>query len=283
MFKRNFIVSDRLFACIFRFVFVTLCLNLSLMKNLFIICFALVIAANITSCKKTLTNSPVSVDSLKVGLIAYYPFNNNGVDSSGNGNNATVFNVSPSTDRFGKANYAYSFNGTTSYAAVADNAALRLSNTDFTVSTWVNMTAFNSTSGSFIFAKRTSGLNDGWGFSITGYQSGTPIVGGVFFGPGGGNPYAVGTKSLVTGKWNMVTVVYNLAKQQVSIYENGVLDNVTNNIATPNAAINANLYIGTDNPINATSYFMNGAFNDMRIYNRALSSSLVQQLYLSVH
>ena len=45
------------------------------------------------------------------GLVAYYPFSGNANDSSGNGNNGTVNGANLSTDRFGKANSAYSFNG----------------------------------------------------------------------------------------------------------------------------------------------------------------------------
>jgi len=254
------------------------------MKNFLIIGFALFVAAGFTSCNKGVDGQPIPIDSLKVGLIAYYPMNNTGADSSGHGNDITFYrNITSTTNRFLQANSAFNFDGVTSYAAVNDNAALRLNNTDFTLNTWVNLTSFNQGNGSFVFAKRTSGINNGWGFSITGYQSGLGIVGAAYFGPGGGNAYAVGTKSITTGKWNMVTVVYNSTKQQISIYVNGVFDNVTSNIPTPSASITSNLFIGTDNPSNFTSYFMNGAFDDMRIYSRALTLSEVQKLYVSLH
>lgn len=45
-------------------------------------------------------------------LVASYPFNGNANDASGNGNNATVNGATLTTDRFGNANSAYSFNGT---------------------------------------------------------------------------------------------------------------------------------------------------------------------------
>lgn len=44
-------------------------------------------------------------------LVAYYPFNGNANDESGNGNNGTVFGATLTTDRFGNPNSAYSFNG----------------------------------------------------------------------------------------------------------------------------------------------------------------------------
>jgi len=48
---------------------------------------------------------------LKDGLVAYYPFNGNANDESGNGNNGTVYGATLTTDRFGNTNKAYSFDG----------------------------------------------------------------------------------------------------------------------------------------------------------------------------
>ena len=49
------------------------------------------------------------------GLVAYYPFNGNANDASGNGNNGIVNGATLASDRFGRANQAYSFNGTNNY------------------------------------------------------------------------------------------------------------------------------------------------------------------------
>src|SRR5690242_1035028 len=52
------------------------------------------------------TKTQPAVDSLKIGLIAHYAFNDNStsnaIDSSGNGNTATAFNITLTTDRLGK-------------------------------------------------------------------------------------------------------------------------------------------------------------------------------------
>ncbi|MFT3907934.1 MAG: hypothetical protein QM737_00795 [Ferruginibacter sp.] len=62
---------------------------------------------------------------LNLGLRAYYPFNGNTNDASGNGLNATQFNgVQLTTDRFGNTNSAYYFDGIDDYMKVADNGAL---------------------------------------------------------------------------------------------------------------------------------------------------------------
>jgi hypothetical protein len=242
----------------------------------FVVCVGFASIVSTSSCTK---NTVAQTDSLKVGLIAWYPLNNSGADSSGNGNNVMLYNITTSPNRLGVANAAYYFDGTTSYLMAQDNAALRLANTDFTLNAWVNLTSFNQSNGSFVFSKRIAGVNNGWGFSITGVNSGLGIKGAVYFGPGGGNQYALGTKSITLNQWSMLTVEYNAAKQQISIYENGLLDNTTNNISSPSATINAPLYIGEDNPVLGTGYFLNGSLAQLRIYNKALSVSLLQKLY----
>ena len=42
-----------------------------------------------------------SMADLNNGLVAYYPFNGNANDASGNGNNGTVNGATLTTDRFG--------------------------------------------------------------------------------------------------------------------------------------------------------------------------------------
>lgn len=46
---------------------------------------------------------------LLAGLLAYYPFNGNSNDESGNGNHGVVSGATLSTDRFGLADHAYFF------------------------------------------------------------------------------------------------------------------------------------------------------------------------------
>ena len=52
-----------------------------------------------------------SVANINDNLIAYYPFNGNVNDESGNGNNGTVYGAILTEDRFGNPNSAYDFNG----------------------------------------------------------------------------------------------------------------------------------------------------------------------------
>src|SRR5664279_2298442 len=71
------------------------------------------------------------------GLVAWYPFNGNANDASGNGNNGVVYNATLTTDRFGNANSAYDFNGSSSYVDIPQNGILNGLITNFTLSAWI--------------------------------------------------------------------------------------------------------------------------------------------------
>lgn len=216
-----------------------------------------------------------SDDNLPNDLIAYWAFDENGIDSSGNGHTATLNNLTPTTDRFGKLKGAYYFSGTNSYASVEDKTPLRLSNTDFTINAWVKLDTYNSSHGSIILAKRASGTNSGWQTSISGHLS--DPVGVSSFGPGGVSINARGTKSVALSDWHMITSVYTKESGTLSIYIDGMLDNITSGILAPNAAIAAPLYIGKDPATN--TYQLRGSLDDISIYGKALSSTEIQQYY----
>ena len=55
--------------------------------------------------------SNAHAQSLTDGLVAYYPFNGNANDATGNGHDGTVTGATLTTDRFGQPNAAYLFGG----------------------------------------------------------------------------------------------------------------------------------------------------------------------------
>ena len=80
----------------------------------------------------TLSSSSVDINS---GLIAYYPFNGNANDASGNGNNGTVNGATLCADRNGNSNSAYSFDGISNNITITPNSSFY--NNTFTYSIWV--------------------------------------------------------------------------------------------------------------------------------------------------
>jgi len=242
--------------------------------------------ANTLSVSCQITVVPL-IDSLKLGLIAYYPFNGSAADSSGNFNDGIIHGATPTTNRFGTPNSAYLFDGATNYITVNDNFPLRLSNTDYTINSWVNMSAYNSSYGSIILSKRGLGSSNGWLYGVAGALDLTNSVGAegiiTFNVSGGDDPYAKGKTAITLNTWHMVTILFKNSVNKISIYIDGVLDSETSGMPSPSKDTGTDLYIGTDSQdmLNGgiTNYFMNGKIDDIRIYKRLLKPSDIQKLY----
>jgi hypothetical protein len=239
---------------------------------------------NTISVSALVTVNPAPIDSLKIGLIAYYPFTNGAADSSGNKFNGFVNGAKLTTDRNGHANSAYLFDGVSSNIVVKDAPVLRLSNTDFTVNSWVVIKKYDPSYGSITITKRGYGSQNGWNFGIAGYGDLTNSIGAVgvitFDVSAGDDPVAIGNAQVDTAAWHMLTTVYNVSKHETTIYVDGKFDTVTENIPSPNSQTTDNMFIGSDNPNLGDSYLWNGKIDDIRIYNRALKASEVGKLFL---
>ena len=70
------------------------------------------------------------------GLIAYYPFNGNANDESGNEHNGTVNGAVLTSDRFGNANNGYKFDGVDDF--ITTEAVLGVGQVNLTFSFWAN-------------------------------------------------------------------------------------------------------------------------------------------------
>lgn len=80
-----------------------------------------------------------NVDTLLLsGLVAYYPFNGDPLDRSGNNHHGIPSEVRICEDRFRKAKKAYYFNGNRGYIQLPSAAELELCDRSFSVSVWVN-------------------------------------------------------------------------------------------------------------------------------------------------
>jgi hypothetical protein len=73
---------------------------------------------------------------LNSGLKAYYPFNGNANDASGNNNNPVFNNATITADRFGNPNNAYHFNGVYQYMRIPNKPSLNFGK-EITLSVWV--------------------------------------------------------------------------------------------------------------------------------------------------
>jgi hypothetical protein len=84
---------------------------------------------------KILTITQIGVAPiLTQGLVAYYPFNGNANDETGNSHNGTVNDATLTTDKNGNTNSAYSFDGVNDYINISN---IDLANKSFSISFWL--------------------------------------------------------------------------------------------------------------------------------------------------
>ena len=216
--------------------------------------------------------------NLKNGLIACYPFNANVNDESGNNNNGTVNGATLTTDRFGKANSAYNFNGSSLISVSPD----QFKNQSYTYATWVKLNNLPSAgdNNAFITVGGAGGdqvlsvtssyqLQTSNGFNVGGYNNANPIQ---------SNNWTRVTPSL--NKW--YHVVCTRDNNSIKLYIDGQL--IANNSTltatsgtTPNYGSPMYVTFGARN--GGASQYMQGSLDDIHLYNRPLTAIEVKALY----
>ena len=89
---------------------------------------------------------------LEKGLVAYYPFNGNAKDESGNGNDGGVSGAILTTDRHGKEENAYLFDNKNDYIDIPNHPSLHLNN-EMTISIWLKLDSLPDGSSHYILTK----------------------------------------------------------------------------------------------------------------------------------
>ena len=108
----------------------------------------------ITAVSNYLTAAQPSV--LINGLVAYYPFNGNARDETGNGHDGIVKETKLNSDRFGRINSSYGFDNSEIFVPY-DPA---FNSSSITVSVWVKTTI----GGTIIARMQNFGSGGIWGF-----------------------------------------------------------------------------------------------------------------------
>ena len=209
---------------------------------------------------------------LTKGLVAYYPFNGDALDASVNGNNGTVNGAVFQT--YGDANkLALSFNGTAStYVQVPESTFLEPTN-EITISLWCK-----GLPGQYEGTILRKAGNCSPGYFIRFVGAGTNIP-SFMIDPYSGCPGGQGIASFLacTGTdWQNLIATYSVSNGLIKTYENGVL--IASTPYTIAMGNSGDLFIGGAT-IHEHDCGFAGLINEVRIYNRALSDSEVQQLY----
>jgi len=211
------------------------------------------------------------------GLVAYYPFNGNANDASGNGYDGVVYGATLDTDRFGQADSCYRFTGTTDW--IRANVGPSYFSSDFTFAVWVNFSDSGIYPDDYLMIVsgdtwyiHCHGLGPGYGSSlyqkVNFYQQPEPSDGSDRIG----SMYS--SNIFETNLW------YHLAITRqglsFSMFVNGVLSAQT--VSTNQIQLfGSYLQFGNDfqNPYSS----FHGKLDEIRIYSRALSATEIQALY----
>ena len=217
--------------------------------------------ANAATIYDTTTNFSI-VD----GLIAHWAFNGNANDVTGNGHNGTVNGAGLTTDRFGNANSAYSFDGN-DYIAAADSADFTLGSNPFTIAAWSKISAFSSDGGYYFMGHDEGpGNTDKWIF----FQGNS----GIKFITSPTGWVSLGTYNFQVDDWHHLVVRRD--GNLLTAFVDGVPigDSVfSSTIPNPSASF---LIGDAESQHSGRNY--RGAIDDVRIYDRALSSTEIQAL-----
>jgi hypothetical protein len=213
--------------------------------------------------------------SLTNGLAAYFPFNGNANDASGNGKHGVVVNALPTNDRFGNSNAAYKFSGADSFIDMLPNQPLTGLTTGLTIAGWLRADAVQSTKGIFFHRGDYADI----GVRVVGSPMRLEFV-TLASSYGGNNNLLVSYSTIPVSNWVFFAATYDGGLKR--LYINGALESSVGytGILNWNSASFTGETISGNFPGQAESF--NGGLDDIRLYNRALSSNEVALLYSSL-
>ena len=184
------------------------------------------------------------------GLVAYYRFDGNADDASGKASNGVVSGATPTVDRFGNANRAFFFDGVS--ASIATTTRHFTQTNQLTVSLWAN-----APSQGLSYFMMSGDFGIFWEQSSVGLAISHPRTNSAS-GPAG------------TAGW--VHFVGTFDGDTIKAYVNGQLAGSTfwpGALSTPDRPLVFGQFL---------SQYWRGALDDVRIYDRVLSTDEIQQL-----
>jgi hypothetical protein len=218
-----------------------------------------------------------TLGSLQNGLVAYYPFNGNANDESGNGNNGVVNGVTPSADRFGNENSAYSFDGMDDYIVVPNNNILNLGKADFSFSFWIKYPS--QVGGYDDYSSILTKADAAYPYSGLSFFVEKPILGKVTFRTSASNTLESKSSNLNNNTWTLYTGTRN--GNTLKLFINGIIDTTFTTTTIDSISNNFDLYFGGHNT-DLLAQKLKGILDEICIYNRTLTPVEIAGLYNSL-
>jgi len=198
-------------------------------------------------------------------LVAYYPFNGNANDESGNGHNGIVFDATLTNDRNGNPDSAYLFDGINDYIDIGDweNGG------PMSFTFWARWDAYHNYSRIVDLGNGSSSNN----IVVSQRQSNDELFFSIYLGSSETKMY---TSTITPSQWDFYSATVDVSGV-MTLYKNGQeiaqkLDGVT-----PNFLLRTEQFIGKSN-FSQDGYFQ-GAIDELSIYKTALTETEVLNLY----
>jgi hypothetical protein len=235
---------------------------------------------------QNLTTFPVP----QLGLVAWYPFNGNVNDESGNNNVLQSFGITSTTDRSGNSNAAYSFSNTqtnvTHYLKAVNTAPFATAN--YSISAWFNTSQFYPSTGGVTYNYQAIVFHSpgdytyGPAYSLSLKHTNNSILEGSQWTP----PPPAATRyslfsqdrSISTNQWYHAALTYD--GTTMKMYLNGQL--VDSKTATLSYTNQIQFLIGGagDGPFPGGIFGgFNGKLDDIGFWSRALTQDEILKIY----
>ncbi len=222
----------------------------------------------------------LSTKTFPQDLVAYYPFNNNADDYSGNNNHGTVFGATLTEDRFGNLNAAYSFDGYWDYIEVFNPNNLGL--TSWTITGWIKVPGdVPIEAEEYNIVGKLQNENEKYNFGVL-QKTGLTLF-SQYETDDDENDHYVSYNPIDIEVWFFFTSIRDAVTGRHALYINGELTQQTqqdfwNDVPTTsqqNLLIGRHFSFGYESEI----HWFNGLIDDIRIYNGALPEQAVGLIY----
>lgn len=208
-----------------------------------------------------------------IDLVAYYPFNGNANDESGNENHGEISGAILTEDRFGEANNAYRFDGVDDYIIVKYSSDFDFSMTrEISFGAWIYINSLKYPDNVPLGMDAPCSY---FAFALDVYKNGQ-LEGAIH------SSYcwtlAVSMEQLALNKWYFLFCTIN--DNKLKLYINGeiAIEKEAPGIPWDNN-YTGNLYIGAWGGLNPLDQFFNGKIDEVRIYDRVLDETEIEVLF----
>ncbi|MFH0895580.1 MAG: LamG-like jellyroll fold domain-containing protein [Bacteroidota bacterium] len=199
-------------------------------------------------------------------LIAWYPFTGSASDASGHNHNGSVNGAILTTDRFSNPNEAYSFNGASSSISIANIGDI-INLSGMTLCAWIYPTGINTYNA--IISKVNP--NRDFNLKLDGVARARSE-----FNPNGNYYYCTSDTAIPVNSWSHIAATWD--GSQWSLYINGVFQKLNSTLGYLPAWTGTRMDIGCMNGME----FFTGKLDDVRLYNCALSTADIQEIFTGI-